>query len=345
MRFALYFILAYGLGRFGLRSWSNALYLRFIASGELHDDHVAGNVVFSPVAVRFFCKSLGLLGTAAERHRWLQEFFNAQARLREGQQVVPHGLPGRLVVSLTSYPKRFDVVHYTLRSLLNQNTRADAVMLWIAHADRAALPQEVLALQDQGVEIRCCDDWRSYKKIIPLLKEAAKEGRHEFVVTVDDDTYYPPDWLSRLTKQAVMHPGRVIAHRAHEIRLDARGVPLPYRQWNRCIASMRGCAPALIFPTGVGGVLYPPGSFHPDVTDQEKFLRCAPLADDVWLYWMWRMNGKFAQLVEGAGHMPVFAQWPSTQAGALRASNAHQGGNDAQIQNMVAAFGARVLLP
>jgi glycosyltransferase involved in cell wall biosynthesis len=252
-------------------------------------------------------------------------------------------LPGRLVVSLTSYPKRFDVVHYTLRSLLNQSTRADAVMLWIAHADRAALPQEVLALQDQGIEIRYCDDLRSYKKIIPLLQEAEQEGRDDFVVTVDDDTYYPPDWLGRLATQAAAHPGRIVAHRAHEIRLDSRGVPRPYRQWNKRIASMRGREPALIFPTGVGGVLYPPGSFHPDVTDQEKFLRFAPLADDVWLYWMWRMNGKFAQLIEGTQHMPVFAQWPSSQASALRASNAHRGGNDAQIQNMVAAFGVGAL--
>jgi hypothetical protein len=342
MRSILYFLLASGLSRIGLRRWSDALYLRFISRGEQAEQRGDGSQVFSPAAVRFFCKSLGLLQRPADRRRWLEAFFEAQARLREGKPAEPHGLPGRLVVSLTSYPKRFDVVYYTLRSLLNQNMRADAIMLWVAHADRAALPQEVLALQELGVGIRYCDDLRSYKKIIPLLQQAAQEGRQDFIVTVDDDTYYPPDWLARLVAQAVAYPGHIIAHRAHEVRLDAQGAPLPYRKWNRRITSMQGLVPALIFPTGVGGVLYPPGVFHTEVLDEEKFRRLAPMADDVWLYWMWRMNGKLAQLVEGESHMPVFAQWPSSQSGALRASNAHQGGNDVQIRNMVAAYGLGV---
>ena len=43
---------------------------------------------------------------------------------------------------------------------------------------------------------------------------------------------------------------------------------------------------ALNLPTGCGGVLYPPGSLHPDATDALAFLRLAPTADDLWFWAM-----------------------------------------------------------
>ena len=46
-----------------------------------------------------------------------------------------------------------------------------------------------------------------------------------------------------------------------------------------------------LFPTGVGGVLYPPGSLNRDVVKKELFLELCPLADDIWFKAMGLLNG------------------------------------------------------
>ena len=37
------------------------------------------------------------------------------------------------------------------------------------------------------------------------------------------------------------------------------------------------------FPTGIGGILYPPHSLAKEVTDETLFMKLAPTADDIWL--------------------------------------------------------------
>src|SRR5690606_34955355 len=54
-----------------------------------------------------------------------------------------HALPGRLIVSLTSYPARFKGLAKTLRTLLAQTVRPDRLILWVAHSDVIKLPKEV----------------------------------------------------------------------------------------------------------------------------------------------------------------------------------------------------------
>ncbi|NHF71683.1 glycosyltransferase family 2 protein [Paracoccus xiamenensis] len=236
----------------------------------------------------------------------------------------PHGLNAPLVVSLTSYGPRLSVVGKVLQSLMRQTVAADRVILWLAEADMAKLPQEIAGL---GVEIRVCPDWRSYKKIVPTLQEAPGS----YIVTADDDVYYGPGWLEGLVAAA---DTGVACHRAHRVTLDGQGRPRAYDDWDRHIT-----APAtgpLIFPTGVGGVLYAPNAFHPDVTDAEKFMRLAPSADDVWLYWMHRLRGSRPQKVGGRFRV---IEWPGSQAENLRASNLGTGGNDRAIAAMLAEYG------
>ena len=60
-------------------------------------------------------------------------------------------------------------------------------------------------------------------------------------------------------------------------------------KWDDC-ANTSDASP-LNFLTGVGGVLYPPGSLHPEVTNEEVFLDICRYADDVWFYAMALMQG------------------------------------------------------
>lgn len=242
----------------------------------------------------------------------------------------PHGLPGPLVVSLTSYPPRFGTLAHTLRGLLRQTVQPDRVILWLDRDDAPALPAEVSALGRAGIEIAFCPPWRSYRKIVPTL-QAHPDA---FVVTADDDVYYPADWLERLVAAAAGGAG-VACHRAHRVRLRPDGAPLPYAHWDHNIDAPE--TSDRVFLTGVMGVLYAPGALHPDVTRADIFTELCPTADDIWLHWMHRRAGVAATKIGGRSRI---VEWEGSQAQSLRSGNLQGTANDAAIAAMIARFGS-----
>ncbi len=239
-----------------------------------------------------------------------------------------HGLPRPLIVSLTSYPPRFATLAPTLHCLLMQDMRADRVVLWVAHADLPLLPGEVRALQSAGLQIETCDDTGSYKKLVPALERWPEA----FIATADDDVFYPRTWLRELVAGYDASTRTIPCHRAHEIVLDQNAKPAPYARW--AFEAKTRTASALTFPTGVGGVLYPPGALHPDVTRAALFTELAPTSDDAWFYMMARRQGWRFHRISARR----FVSWPRSQAAALQHANV-AGANDAQIARLVATFG------
>lgn len=237
----------------------------------------------------------------------------------------PHGLAEPLTVTMTSYPARFETLEWTLRSILRQTVAPDRVVLWLARDDEAKLPDNLRRLGK--LEVRTAEDFRSFKKIVPAI--SAFPG--DTLVTADDDVYYPPDWLERLV-DARLAGATVAAHRAHRVTLIG-DLPRPYREWDWSIRAPDNSG--LIFPTGVLGVLYAPGVFHPDVTNADKFLRLCPSSDDIWLYWMHRLKGNRATKI--GGKMRVL-EWPASQATNLRSENLAGQGNDAAIRALVSEY-------
>ena len=241
-----------------------------------------------------------------------------------------HAVPGRLIVSLTSYPPRFPTLARTLKTLLSQSIMPDAVVLWVAGDDFALLPEDVLALCGAGLAIETCADLRSYKKIIPALEK----WPDAFIATADDDSCYWRTWLEELVCE--VHPSRleVLCHRAHKVVLDESGQPVPYPEWTIDIAGEP--ASQLVFPTGVGGVLYPPGSLHRTTAEQGKFLALCPTADDVWLYFMAHLAGAKARKVPSSTKVH---SWLDSQDVTLFSLNVGKGLNDVQMAKMIREFG------
>jgi hypothetical protein len=251
------------------------------------------------------------------------------ARWAAKQAVRRHPLPGRLIVSVTSHPRRFPTLQWTLKCLLSQSVAVDQVILWIATEDAADLTSEILRLQEDGLTIKLCQDLGSYTKIIPALMEYPDA----YIVTADDDIYYGPMWLEELVAHERART-EVLCHRAHRIRIASDGMPLPYQHWEietRCKEPS-----ALIFPTGCGGVLYPPGALHRDAVDAAVFRQICPSADDVWLYWMMRRNGMVARRIGSRRLLPT---WRGTQRVGLWQINSVEGGNDRCVKAMIARFG------
>jgi hypothetical protein len=246
----------------------------------------------------------------------------AERRLTCANQRQRHGLPGELIVSLTSYPPRFGTLHLTLACLLDQSVEADRVILWIAHDDIDQLPIAVRRLEERGLEIRVCDDLRSFKKLVPAL-EAFPDA---FIATADDELYYSRDWLETLVEGT--EPAVISCHRTHRIKRTAEGSICPYLEWDLDVQDAKARRPSSdILPTGGAGALYPPYSLGPRVTDRAVFQRLCPDGDDLWFYWCARMTGTLHKKVGGRMRLLM---WPSSQNSSLWESN-ETGGNDRMI--------------
>lgn len=203
-----------------------------------------------------------------------------------------------LIVSLTSFPERINIVVKTIKTLLTQTLKPDMVILWLAPEQfpngENDLPQELLDLQKYGLTIDWYRDIRSYKKIIPALKKYPKA----VIITVDDDIYYAPDTVETLYKSYLEHKDEIQAHRCDVLKLEdgkiiwAKTREL-YSDKNRGKASFKNRL------TGYGAVLYPPHCFYKDVCDEELIKKFLPTHDDIWLWAMAVLNGYKTRLIKG----------------------------------------------
>jgi hypothetical protein len=244
-----------------------------------------------------------------------------------------HGLPGQLIISLTSYPARFHTLHLTVKSLLDQQIRPDKILLWIAHGDADQLPIDLRALEGDRFEVRTCEDIRNFKKILPTL--AAYPDA--FILICDDDTYYPDDWLKRIVGAYDLASPSIVCTRAHQLTYLPDGRIAPYRSWRRNWAHASTATPRYdILPTGNGGVLYPPGSLPKQTGDLELIRKLSATSDDIWLFFMRREAGWPVKRVPGPKR--EYIEWPMTQDGALWVLH-RTGKKDEHIQDMARHFG------
>lgn len=248
----------------------------------------------------------------------------AKVRLSRIGPAKPHDLPGELIVSLTSHPPRFLTLGLTLRSLLLQDIKPDAVVLWLAQQEIAQLPNSVRRLQKHGLTIAVCEDLKSYKKIIPALSTYPDA----FIVTADDDIHYPTSWLRRFVEE-YRSPSGILCQRARRFTM-VDGRIAPYDSWPILTSQTAD----RVFPTGLGGVLYPPGSLRQDARRAADFMRLCPKGDDLWLYWA-ASEGATHSLIDPPGPLTV---WGLSQFSALYKDN-RKGGNDRQLAALFSAYG------
>lgn len=160
----------------------------------------------------------------------------------------------QVVVSLTTFPARIAKVSLCLESILRQTRPADKVILWLADTqfpNKNSLPSDLKSLEGKGLEIRFCEDLKSYKKFFYTAKEYAGS----IIIVADDDVFYPEDWVERLLIRHMQHKDCVVCYRAHKITFTADAVA-PYSQWLSAAPGATGPAMDLV-PTGVGGGTLP----------------------------------------------------------------------------------------
>jgi hypothetical protein len=245
-----------------------------------------------------------------------------------------HSLPGQLIVSLTSHPPRFPMLRQALDSLLDQDMRPDAVVLWLARHEFASLPSDILRLD--GLTIRQCEDLRSYKKLIPALEHYPGA----FVLTADDDLVYPRTWVRSFAEAfRGPHAKEILLRRARGVgALAGVALPIPYNDWPLLPPNTEGI---WHFPTSCHGMLVPPGAFSDrnpalaaEVMDMAKAQQLCPMNDDIWWYWMGLRAGSTFRVIDGD---PI-RDLPTGKDGLWSQHN-RDGGNDRQIAAMIEAYG------
>jgi len=154
---------------------------------------------------------------------------------------------------------------------------------------------------------------------------------NSILISIDDDIIYPIDFIERLIRAYQKDSSKIYFYRGHYMSLRSDGSPKPYISWVKKGAS--GCS-IYNFPTGVGGILYPPNCMYEDVTKSDIFLNLCPYADDIWFKVMSFLNKVECELVETPNYDEHFIPIDIDVNGSLQKINVVNGGNDKQIDTI-----------
>lgn len=235
----------------------------------------------------------------------------------------------KIIVSLTSIPKRIDDVWLVLESLLRQTCKPDKIIIYLSSLQfpsKKLLPKSLLRLESKGIEIRLVEgDLRSHKK----YQYAFKEFPNDYVMLADDDILYPSDTIEQLMHD--MSPQKVHCSYGSLIRYDKEGKLQKYIEWTPVIGKYIGNN--FFFGSG-GGTLLMPSKMHEDTTDIDKALTLTPLADDIWLNTMARLAGLKIEKVRDGLIFPISVGSDET----LSKQNVNGGKNDIQISNICSHY-------
>ena len=236
-----------------------------------------------------------------------------------------------IIVSLTSFPLRFNTLHLVIKSILNQTLKPNKIILFLAKDEinkESDLPENVLKLKKFGLIIYIMDiNLKPHNKYFHSIKLFP----NSIIVTVDDDNMYNKNLLNKLYASYKKYPLAISAIRVHKMSLNSNGELLPYNQWNYEYQYETKPSLALI-ATGVGGVLYPPGILPEDTFNSVKIQELCLNADDIWLKFMEIKHNIPVVWVKSCFIHPVTIL--KTQKITLQKSNFHENKNDIYINNM-----------
>lgn len=238
----------------------------------------------------------------------------------------------RLIVSLTTYPKRIGTLGAVLESIYAQTRKADEVVLWLAEEQfpgkEKDLPEYLLQLVGEGkLTIRWCDDLKPHKKYFYALQEYT----NDLVVTVDDDLLYPRDMLECLYRSYLQYPEAVSTVRAHLIMVSEQNEIMPYSTWIQETDSCIYQPSMQLLATGGAGCLYPPNLLRRELFDAQAIRENCLWADDLWLKVMELMSDVPVVLARPYEQLHYL---PDSQEEALHRLNVGQNHNDVQLANV-----------
>ena len=239
----------------------------------------------------------------------------------------------RIIVSLTSIPKRIDTLYLTLESIFNQSLKPDKVVLYLGENTKdIELPKEIKKLIKRGLQV----EYRKDEDLKPHTKYfyALQEYKDDIVITFDDDILYNKNLIKELYKSYLKHPNCISAVRPHKVTFDEKNKIKKYAEWLFDYAGDDALEPSyLLCQTGVGGVLYPPHIFPKEVFNRklisEKFIN----NDDLYLYFFQIKHN--IKVVRSSKNAYMLDTIENTQESGLLNKNLYGGANDEFIKKIM----------
>lgn len=237
-----------------------------------------------------------------------------------------------IIISLTSYPKRFDYLYLCLKSLLYQTVKPNRIILWLGDdSSLSDLPFRVLLMKKYGVEIEFVNEnIKSHKKYYYAMQNYT----NSIVITLDDDVIYSPFLVESLLECHKHYPNAVCARRVHAMTFD-NGKLMKYSEWKHAISGPEKIGMHL-FAVGVGGILYPPHCLNTEVFNKEKFKEICFNADDVWLKFMEVLNGTKVAKAKSIWTHPINID--ENDDSGLKLTNVNKNQNDIYLENMLKEY-------
>ena len=241
----------------------------------------------------------------------------------------------KVIISLTSFPKRIDTVYLTIKTLLNQTVKPQKVVLRLEKNQfingDLSLPSKLLELKTNGLTIEYCDDLGPHKKYYYAMRRYPDN----WILTVDDDILYPSTLLEELINCAESNPQCICCTWGHEITFDSNGNVNPYKEWYKGTSGLTMPSYRLI-PVGCGGVLYPPHFLSKEVFNSDAINKLCPKTDDLWLKAMALKNGVPAVRINKPPL--IFYSIIKTQKGGLYFENTEKQKNDISLSNILKQY-------
>lgn len=183
-----------------------------------------------------------------------------------------------VIVSFTSFGVRVKKTAWLAAySMLNQSVHPDKIILYLDNNNwnENNIPFILRKLQKLGIEIRFCEDIKSYKKLVPALQDFPNKN----IITIDDDIYYSSNFVKEFVNIYSQNDDCVCALKANEPLILDDGKWAPYNEWKRCSTDKKEVN---LFSVGFGGVFYPKNIFSKEQMNPKDFMVICPRADDIW---------------------------------------------------------------
>ncbi|WP_160060259.1 hypothetical protein [Psychromonas sp. L1A2] len=222
----------------------------------------------------------------------------------------------------------------TIESLSSLQYKPKRITLWLSKqdCDEGELPLSIKRLVKRGLTISFVDeDIKSYKKLFYEYEEVKDDPSIQYIVTVDDDVYYP-SWLTKKLAES-MSEGVVTCLRARDIIFSNNSV-MTYLSWPCINVNQKASFKSIAI--GVSGIMYPKEALFSLEQQKNKFLELSPYADDLWFKCLTLHNGFSIQyLKSNFEHFPPVL---STSMKGLELQNVGDSLNDRQFQKCMKYF-------
>lgn len=239
-----------------------------------------------------------------------------------------------VIVSITTFPKRFNYLKYTIFSLLRQSVRPEKIIINLTQPEcpngMRDLPEDLAVLAKYGVvfEFRP-ENLKPHGKYFYTMQEYPEK----LIVTCDDDILYRKDTLKELLELHKAHPDCICSRRVRKIPFN-NGCNEPYNTWSLYNNEVKGHG---YLAVGVAGVLYPAKLFVGSrMFDIPEIKRLCLNADDLWLKAHEVLLG--IPVVTGKFTAPDITMETSV-VNALSANNVGKSANDVQWEALNTEYG------